>query len=40
MVGWPELVQLSEFELAKFDLAAVHLACAQGLPGAEELNVS
>jgi hypothetical protein len=40
MLSWKELLHWSEEELARLDLAAVHLACAEGLPGAEELDVA
>jgi hypothetical protein len=36
---WPLLVPLPEAELASRDFAAVNLACAAGLPGAEGLDL-
>jgi hypothetical protein len=36
---WTRLVHLSDAELAGHDVAAVNLACAAGLPGAENLDV-
>jgi Transglutaminase-like superfamily len=39
MLAWSELIRLSNTELAAQDLAAVNLACAAGLPGAEDLDV-
>ena len=35
MLHWAQLVWLSEVELARHDIAAVNLACAAELPGAE-----
>jgi len=32
---WSALLNLSEAELAEHDVAAINLACAAGLPGAE-----
>jgi hypothetical protein len=34
MLHWKELVRQSDWELAAHDIAAVNLACAEGLPGA------
>ncbi len=39
MLGWQQLVRLSDPELARCDLAAVNLACAAGLPGAQQIDV-
>ena len=33
------LVKLSDEELAKYDIAELNLACAEGLPGAENINI-
>jgi Transglutaminase-like superfamily len=38
MMSWKELVKLSPEELSKRDIAAMNLACAEGLPGAENLD--
>jgi hypothetical protein len=38
MVGWRELVGLSDETLGRYDLAALNVACAHGLPGTEHLN--
>ena len=32
------LLALSDTELAQYDIAAVNLACASGLPGTESLH--
>lgn len=40
MLDWRHLRELSEAELAKYDIAAVNLACAAGLPGAERIDNS
>jgi Transglutaminase-like superfamily len=37
-LDWQELAQRSDAELAEFDIAEVNLACAQGLPGAQDLD--
>jgi hypothetical protein len=39
MLTWQELVHLSDAELARYDIAEVHLQCAMGLPGSEKINV-
>jgi Transglutaminase-like superfamily len=39
MQSWQQLVHLPEEELARQDLVAVHLACAEGLPGSEKLDI-
>lgn len=39
MLAWRQLTDLPEAELARCDVAAVNLACAEGLPGAERLDV-
>jgi hypothetical protein len=36
---WRELAPLSDEELGHYDIAAVNLACAAGLPGAEAIDV-
>src|SRR5262245_15646941 len=38
MPTWIELVQLTDSDLARLDIATVHLCCAQGLPGTEGLD--
>jgi hypothetical protein len=38
MLDWSALVTLPEAELARLDIAAVNLACAVGLPGAERID--
>jgi hypothetical protein len=38
MISWPDLLGRTDAELAGEDLAAVNLACAAGLPGAEGLD--
>jgi hypothetical protein len=40
MVSWASLVGLTDAELAGHDIAAVNLACAAGLPGAEGLDAA
>lgn len=35
---WRHLVRLSNEELGRYDIAAVNLACAEGLPGADEID--
>jgi hypothetical protein len=35
---WHDLIHLSDHELARYDVAAVNLACAVGLPGAEAID--
>lgn len=39
MYDWRKLCTLSDGELARLDIAAVNLACATGLPGAERIDV-
>jgi hypothetical protein len=39
MVPWSQLALLSPAERGAHDCAAVNLACAAGLPGAEDLDV-
>lgn len=39
MLPWHQLVRLSDAELSGHELAAINLACAAGLPGAEDLDV-
>src|SRR5690349_13026401 len=38
MLDWHELLPKSNDELAKYDVAAVNLACAAGLPGSERID--
>jgi hypothetical protein len=40
MAAWKELTSLSDAELSGFDIAEVNLACAEGLPGAEKIDVA
>jgi hypothetical protein len=40
MLDWRSLISLSDAELSRLDIAAVNLACAQGLPGAERIDVN
>jgi hypothetical protein len=40
MVAWKQLARLSDAELARHDIAAVNLACAEGLPGAERVDAA
>lgn len=40
MVAWKALAQLSDADLARYDIAEVNLACAEGLPGAERIDVA
>jgi hypothetical protein len=40
MHPWDQLIHLSDSALAAFDIAAVNLACAAGLPGAEGLDAA
>lgn len=40
MVAWRQFVPLSNAQLSSLDLAEVNLACADGLPGAERIDVS
>lgn len=39
MLSWNRLVSLADAELTDHDLAAINLACAAGLQGAEPLDV-
>src|SRR5689334_14887125 len=39
MLAWERLIRIPEAERAALDVAAVNLACAEGLPGAEGLDV-
>src|SRR5262249_40585882 len=39
MLSWESLVCLTDADLAAHDVAAIDLACAAGLPGAEGLDV-
>src|SRR5436309_1170754 len=36
--NWRALVRLPDDELGRYDIAAVNLACAEGLPGAEQID--
>jgi hypothetical protein len=38
MLDWKQIVRLGKEELARLDIAEVHLACAAGLPGTENWN--
>ena len=38
MLRWQQLLQLSERELGRLDIAAVNQACAHGLPGADRID--
>jgi hypothetical protein len=38
MLHWHSLVRLSDAELARIDIAALNLACAHGLPGADRID--
>ena len=38
-LDWRQLVWFSDEQLARCDVAAVHLACASGLPGSEKIDV-
>jgi hypothetical protein len=40
MLHWDRLIHLTDAALAAHDLAAVNLACAAGLPGAEDLDLA
>ncbi len=37
MWRWQQLVRWPEAELARLEVAAMHLACADGLPGSEKI---
>jgi hypothetical protein len=39
MLDWRHLARLPDAELVRLDIAAVNLACAEGLPGADEIDV-
>jgi hypothetical protein len=39
MLDWMQLAQISDVELARYDVAEVNLACAAGLTGSERINV-
>lgn len=39
LLDWRELIKCSDEELAQFDIAAVNLACAMGLPQTEDINI-
>jgi hypothetical protein len=38
VLDWQDLVRLPDAELARLDIAAVNLACAAGLPGADRID--
>jgi Transglutaminase-like superfamily len=38
MLDWPKLIGYTDTQLAKMDIAALNLACAQGLPGMEKYD--
>lgn len=38
LLDWRRLVRLPEEELGRYDIAAVNLACAAGLPGADQID--
>jgi hypothetical protein len=40
MITWQQLVNLPNAELARQDIAAMNLACAADLPGAEQLDAA
>jgi len=40
ILDWQTLVRIPESQLATLDVAAVNLACAEGLPGAERIDAS
>jgi hypothetical protein len=40
MLHWRKLALLSDDELGRYDIAAVNLACAEGLPGADEIDTN
>jgi hypothetical protein len=39
MITWLDLVRLSDAHLAVLDIALVNLACADGLPGNDNIDV-
>ena len=39
MAAWTDLVESSDDELSNFDIGFLHLLCAKGLPGAEDLDI-
>lgn len=39
MLSWNQFVRLSEEDLATHDVADINLACAEGLPGSEKIDV-
>jgi hypothetical protein len=39
LLNWRQLALLSDGELGRYDIASVNLACAEGLPGASEIDV-
>jgi hypothetical protein len=40
VLNWRELVRCTDDQLARLDIAAVNLACAEGLPGAETIDTA
>src|SRR6266404_3484036 len=38
MMPWNSLVRMPDVDLARIDLALINLVCAEGLPGAEQLD--
>jgi hypothetical protein len=38
LLEWPKLARMPEAQLATYDIALVHLACAAGLPGSEAID--
>jgi hypothetical protein len=40
MLDWRDLVQLRDRDLAKVDIVLVNLACAAGLPGSAQIDIS
>jgi hypothetical protein len=38
VLNWRQLVRCSDEQLARLDIAAVNLACAEGLPGVEQID--
>ncbi len=39
-ISYLDLAQMSDEELGRHDLAEVSLACAEGLPGAERIDLA
>lgn len=38
LLSWLTYARLPEWELGQYDIAAINLACAEGLPGAEQID--